>query len=96
MNAIIDFFLENRWLALFCAVAMAAGGTWAMLQVPIDAFPDLTNNQVVIFTETPTELDQALAATLQSVRTADAHRRLLFLPAPVGGRAPPVRRRDGP
>lgn len=53
MNALIDFFLENRWLALFCAVAMAAAGTWAMLQVPIDAFPDLTNNQVVIFTETP-------------------------------------------
>ena len=53
MNAVITFFLENRWLALFFALAIAAGGLWALLQVPIDAFPDLTNNQVVIYTETP-------------------------------------------
>ncbi len=53
MTALIDFFLENRWLALVAAVAMAAAGGWALTQVPIDAFPDLTNNQVVIFTEAP-------------------------------------------
>ncbi len=53
MTGLINFFLENRWLALFCAIAMAGGGAWALFQVPIDAFPDLTNNQVVIFTEAP-------------------------------------------
>jgi cobalt-zinc-cadmium resistance protein CzcA len=53
VTALIDFFLENRWLALVAAVAMAAAGGWALTQVPIDAFPDLTNNQVVIFTEAP-------------------------------------------
>jgi cobalt-zinc-cadmium resistance protein CzcA len=53
VTALINFFLDNRWLALFCAIALAAGGGWALLQVPIDAFPDLTNNQVVIFTESP-------------------------------------------
>jgi cobalt-zinc-cadmium resistance protein CzcA len=53
VTGLINFFLENRWLALFCAIAMAGGGAWALFQVPIDAFPDLTNNQVVIFTEAP-------------------------------------------
>jgi len=53
VTSLINFFLENRWLALFCTLVMAGGGTWALFQVPIDAFPDLMNNQVVIFTEAP-------------------------------------------
>jgi cobalt-zinc-cadmium resistance protein CzcA len=32
---------------------LLALGIWAMVRIPIDAFPDLTNNQVVIITEAP-------------------------------------------
>lgn len=48
----IDAALANRWLVLFGLLLVVAVGTYTALRVPIDAFPDLTNNQVVVITET--------------------------------------------
>src|SRR5512140_3228838 len=53
LNRIIDFHLEHRWFVLIGALSIVAAGVVAMLQIPVDAFPDLTNNQVVISTECP-------------------------------------------
>jgi heavy metal efflux system protein len=53
LNRIIDFHLEHRWFVLVGLIAILVAGTWAMLEVPVDAFPDLTNNQVVVITECP-------------------------------------------
>jgi heavy metal efflux system protein len=53
LNRIIDFHLEHRWFVLVGVIAIIAAGLWAMLDVPVDAFPDLTNNQVVVITECP-------------------------------------------
>src|SRR2546429_4772223 len=50
---LIDFSLDNRSLALLLLVAFIAVGVYVTLQIPIDAFPDLTNNQVVVITECP-------------------------------------------
>jgi len=53
LSRIIDFHLEHRWFVLIGLVGLIALGTWALARIPLDAFPDLTNNQVVAITEAP-------------------------------------------
>ena len=53
LNRIVDFHLEHRWLVIIGLTGVVAAGIWAMLRIPIDAFPDLTNNQVTVITEAP-------------------------------------------
>jgi cobalt-zinc-cadmium resistance protein CzcA len=50
---LIDRSLANRWLVLGGLALLVAGGLYAMLTIPVEAFPDLTNNQVVVVTEAP-------------------------------------------
>jgi heavy metal efflux system protein len=53
LNQIIDFVLHNRWLVVGATGILIGAGVWALYTIPLDAFPDLTNNQVVIVTEAP-------------------------------------------
>ncbi len=50
---LIDAFLDRPWLVVIALGALMALGLRAMFNIPIDAFPDLTNNQVSIVTEAP-------------------------------------------
>ena len=43
LNRIIDFALDDRWLVLAALVALLAVGGYVLFNLPIDAFPDLTN-----------------------------------------------------
>jgi heavy metal efflux system protein len=45
--------LHQRLFVLFCLAALIGTGVLAYQQLPVEAFPDLTNNQVVIVTEAP-------------------------------------------
>lgn len=51
INRIIEFSMKNRWLILAVYAALAAWGYWALVHTPIDAIPDLSENQVIVFTE---------------------------------------------
>jgi Cu(I)/Ag(I) efflux system membrane protein CusA/SilA len=51
INRIIEFSMKNRWLILTVYAALAVWGYWAMMHTPIDAIPDLSENQVIVFTE---------------------------------------------
>jgi len=53
LNKIVDFTLKNRWMVLAAVAGLAVAGGWALFTIPVDAFPDLTNNQVVVVTEAP-------------------------------------------
>src|SRR6478609_3593249 len=53
LKRILDFHMEHPWTVLIGVIAVVAAGLWAMLRIPIDAFPDLTNNQVTVITESP-------------------------------------------
>ncbi len=53
LRRIIDFHLEHRLFVLVGLVAIIAFGVYTMTQIPLEAFPDLTNNQVVVTTECP-------------------------------------------
>ncbi len=53
LNAIIKFSLHHRAIVLICAVGLLAGGIYSFSRLPIDAVPDITNNQVQILTNAP-------------------------------------------
>ncbi len=47
---ILAFSVHQRWLVALLTLAAAAFGGWSMTKLPIDAVPDITNNQVQINT----------------------------------------------
>src|SRR6202040_4225308 len=53
LNRIIDVTLAHRWLLLVGIVVLLAAGGYALYTIPVEAFPDLTNNQVVVVTDAP-------------------------------------------
>ncbi|MEC9482668.1 MAG: efflux RND transporter permease subunit, partial [Halomonas sp.] len=53
INRLISMALANRLLTLVLVVALAAGGVYSMLKVPIDSFPDVTPPMVQIYTSSP-------------------------------------------
>jgi Cu(I)/Ag(I) efflux system membrane protein CusA/SilA len=53
IDAVIEFSIRRRWLVIFAGLALAAWGWWAAVRTPIDAIPDLSENQVIVFTDWP-------------------------------------------
>ena len=51
INQLISLSLKNRYIVLLIAALLFAWGIYAMRQNPIDAIPDLSENQVIVFTE---------------------------------------------
>src|SRR5262245_36773841 len=55
MNVMIDRLIElslrNRVLVLLVYAGLAAWGAWALASTPVDAIPDLSDNQVIVFTD---------------------------------------------
>src|SRR6202171_1665911 len=70
LNRVIDFALDDRWLVLSGLVALLGVGGYVVFNLPIDAFPDLTNNQVVVVTECPSmsssEVDDLVTYPIES------------------------------
>src|SRR4051794_1273422 len=48
---VIESCIRNRFLVLIVAAALAAFGIYAVLNTPVDAIPDLSENQVIVFTD---------------------------------------------
>jgi len=53
INRLIQISLRNRVIVVALSAAFAAWGWWAVRTTPIDAIPDLSDNQVIVFTEWP-------------------------------------------
>jgi Cu(I)/Ag(I) efflux system membrane protein CusA/SilA len=51
INRLIDLALRNRIIVLLVAAGITAYGIYAVKTTPVDAIPDLSENQVIIFTE---------------------------------------------
>ena len=51
IQRLIEFSLKNRGLIVVLYLGLAAWGYWALLRTPIDAIPDLSDNQVIVFTD---------------------------------------------
>ena len=53
INKIIDFSINNKFIIGLLTLTIIGAGIWSMTQVPIDAVPDITNNQVQVITQAP-------------------------------------------
>ena len=53
IERVIEGSVRNRFVVLLVAAALAVFGVYAMLDTPIDAIPDLGENQVIVFTDWP-------------------------------------------
>ena len=51
INRIIEWSLKNRVLVLALFLGAGVWGYWALIHTPIDAIPDLSDNQVIVFTD---------------------------------------------
>jgi Cu(I)/Ag(I) efflux system membrane protein CusA/SilA len=47
---LIEFCAKNRFIVFLLVFGLAAGGLWAMKNTPIDALPDLSDTQVIVYT----------------------------------------------
>src|SRR4029079_15240313 len=51
INRFIELSLRNRFIVIALYVGLAIWGWWALAATPIDAIPDLSDNQVIVFTD---------------------------------------------
>ncbi len=49
----VTWILANRLVVLLVTAALALAGGWAWTHLPIDAFPDVTNTQVMVLAKAP-------------------------------------------
>jgi Cu(I)/Ag(I) efflux system membrane protein CusA/SilA len=57
---IIDGAIGERLIVVLGALVLAGAGTWAYLTVPVDAIPDLSDVQVIVFTDYPGQAPQVV------------------------------------
>src|ERR1700684_145799 len=71
LNRIVDLTLQYRWLVLAGILTLLGAGGYALYTIPVEAFPDLTNNQVVVVTDAPslppTEVEQLITYPIERV-----------------------------
>lgn len=53
-DAIVRFSIQNRLFVGLMTFFLLVGGVYAMMTLPVDAVPDITNNQVQVVTISPT------------------------------------------
>ena len=51
VEKLITFSLKNRFIVLMISAGLFGWGIYSVQQNPIDAIPDLSENQVIVFTE---------------------------------------------
>ncbi len=53
ISRLVEASLRNRFLVIGTLLLVGGWGYWALLTTPIDAIPDLSDNQVIVFTDWP-------------------------------------------
>lgn len=53
VERIIEFSARNRFIVFLLVLAFSAIGLWALWQTPIDALPDVSDTQVIVYTTWP-------------------------------------------
>ena len=58
LKSIIDFSLKNKFIVLLGTIALVLAGAYALKNIPLDAIPDLSDVQVIVYTEWPGQAPQ--------------------------------------
>ncbi len=60
LEKIIDWSIENKFMVILATVFVSIAGLYALKTTPLDAIPDLSDVQVIIFTEYPGQAPQVV------------------------------------
>ncbi|MFA5826243.1 MAG: efflux RND transporter permease subunit, partial [Gallionellaceae bacterium] len=60
LNTIIDWSARNRFLVLLATLFITLAGIYALVKTPLDALPDLSDVQVIVYTEYPGQAPQVV------------------------------------
>jgi Cu(I)/Ag(I) efflux system membrane protein CusA/SilA len=60
IEKIIEFSVRNKFLVILMTLFIVSAGGYALLRTPLDAIPDLSDVQVIIFTEYPGQAPQVV------------------------------------
>ncbi|MDD5250309.1 MAG: efflux RND transporter permease subunit [Rhodocyclaceae bacterium] len=60
LTAIIDWSARNRFLVLLATLFIVLAGVYAVVRTPLDALPDLSDVQVIVYTEFPGQAPQVV------------------------------------
>ena len=70
INAIVKFSVRKKLFVALSSLFLLIGGIYAMLTLPVDAVPDITNNQVQVVTVSPTlapqEVEQLITIPIET------------------------------
>jgi Cu(I)/Ag(I) efflux system membrane protein CusA/SilA len=58
LQRIIDFSIRNKFIVLLVTLGLVLGGIYAVCSIPLDAIPDLSDVQVIIYSEWPGQAPQ--------------------------------------
>jgi Cu(I)/Ag(I) efflux system membrane protein CusA/SilA len=60
IRAIIDASLRDKFQVILATLILVAAGLWALWKIPLDAIPDLSDVQVIVFSEYPGQAPQVV------------------------------------
>ena len=64
IERLIEFSVRNRGMVLLLGGMVALAGVWAINNIKLDAIPDLSDVQVIVFTEYPGQSPTVVEQTL--------------------------------
>ena len=68
IESIIEWSIRNRFIVILASLVLGVAGVRAMLTMPVDAIPDLSENQVIVFTDwmgrSPQEIEDQITYPL--------------------------------
>ena len=68
IESVIEWSIRNRFLVILGAIALGVAGARALWTMPVDAIPDLSENQVIVFTDwmgrSPQEIEDQITYPL--------------------------------
>ncbi|MGB5987689.1 MAG: efflux RND transporter permease subunit, partial [Desulfobacterales bacterium] len=60
ITKVIEYSIHNKFLVILATLFLILAGIYAILRTPLDAIPDLSDVQVIIFTEFPGQAPQVV------------------------------------
>ncbi len=60
LEKIIEWSVRNKFMVVLATVFLMVGGIYSLTKIPIDAIPDLSDVQVIVFTEYPGQAPQVV------------------------------------
>ena len=77
LNRLIEWSLRNQLLVVVAVLLTVIGGLWSIRQTRVDAIPDLSDVQVILYTEYPGQAPQVISGVEEGTQVVTSAQFLL-------------------